>query len=938
MPNTRSQKISAAYWTHPTQGCVLLKRDFVRIGRRGQPPAPPPLFLDSPSLTLHDLRPIEPLEFGKVAGYCRRGDAMVFCVDPERYRYLDLVRDGVFVLGDFNNWQADRQWALGMRHDRHGKPVWELALGIGQLQELCKNARTAQIHFKFRTASGDWLPPCFEAPNREFDKAGNCNYRLNLECGGGHVFCFDVKGGRTFVGEHTLVWKEGGFEQRVVPQPGLGFFHLKSDLPLGVHIEPAVEDIGSVNDVLTEQDSGSANDVSAVQGIGSANDVPAGQDSGVQTVFRLFAPRATAVTLELMRTLDKSRLPVLVTMRLGQDLLTWQARLPGNLHGVYYQYRIEGEEGALNAFNPQQAVLDPYALATVSERGPGMVVDRALLPRASGQDRAHQPPRYEDATVVECHVRDLLANAPIELSDSERLGFAGLTRWLEDEKCYLRQLGANVVELQPCQQFDSKTVEEYHWGYMTTNFFAPCCWYARQPHLALGEGSAIGDFAALADALHRQGLSLVLDVVYNHVGEPAHLALIDKFYYFVVDPLSGEFDNASGCGNTLRADAAMSRHLMIESLRHMVRTFDIDGMRFDLAELIGIAALHEIETALRKEKPSLIFIAEPWSFRGTMGQQLHHSSYAFWNDGFREFAMDYLRGGSNADGLHYFMLGSTGYAALWPSQSVNYVASHDDMCWPDKITENSGHDATDPTPDDRTRTHLAAALTFLANGIPMWPQGLDFLHSKQGVNNTYQRGDLNALDYERAVVFAGSVAYIRSWIAFRGTQWGQILRLKENPTPEYLYRFNANQGNACALLFNADRALGARRLLFAINPHANETATILLPHDLDVRHWVQFADHERFCLTGLEGELSHDVERNALKQNGADSDFEVNNSEAVSAAFAVDARIGIREGAASCYPPRLWTYIGAGASDAPGALVLPPLSCCLFGQAEGEEG
>lgn len=932
MPNTIPTKISAAYWTHPNRGCVLLEHDFGAArhhsGHAGHT-ALPPLTLFSPNLEMRNLRVLEPLQFGKVAGYCRRGDAIVFCVDPQRYPYLDFTRDGLFVQGDFNGWQTRKEWGLKKRHDAREGEVWELALSFEQLRSLCGGEETAQAYFKFITASGDWLPPCFEAPNRMFDADGNCNYQLDFGRTGAHAFQFDVEGGRTFVGEHVLVWREDDYEQHVTPQPGLDFFHLKSELPQGVRIEAAASvKAGSQKTAKAAKTEFEATGTTADGGVPAAEmQTPAEvlPTAEVQTVFRLFAPRATAVTLELMRTLDKSRLPVLVEMELAEDLLTWEARLPGNLHGTFYQYRIEGEVGVLNAFNPQQPVLDPYALATVSERGPGIVVDRAQLPRIAGQGQPHQPPRYEDALIVECHVRDLLANAPVELSAAERRGFAGLTRWLDDPHCYLRQLGTNVVELQPCQQFDSQNAEEYHWGYMTTNFFAPCCWYARKPKLATGEGSAIGDFAALAAALHAQNLSLVLDVVYNHVGEPAHLALIDKYYYFVVDPVSGEFDNASGCGNTLRADAAMSRHLMIESLRHLVRTFDIDGMRFDLAELIGIGALYEIEIALRKEKPSLIFIAEPWSFRGTMGRDLHHSSYAFWNDGFREFAADYLRGGNNADGLHYYVLGSTGHAALWPSQSVNYVASHDDMCWPDKITENENHDATDPTPNDRTRTHLAAALTFLSNGIPMWPQGLDFLHSKQGVNNTYLRGDLNALDYERAIAFAGSVAYMRGWIAFRQGEWGELLRLKQNASPEYLYRFNANHGTACALLFNADRSLGPRRLLFAINPCADEAATILLPPDLDVRHWNQFANHERFCAEGFGVAADLCGVGNAIHLGKGDSQPATDTTDDAPAAPA------IHEGSASCYPPRVWTYFTAADANAPGALVLPPLSCCLFG-------
>lgn len=945
-------KIAAAYWTHPHRGCVLLTEDYADPGAwsggKGgdlNPTEPlPPLVLHSEELHMRNLRREHPLEFGKLAGYYRRGDAIVFCVDPARYAYLDFARDGLRVLGDFNGWQWGKEWVLHSRHTGKGSLVWELALSLGQLRELVDGRES--LTFKFQTNNGDWLRPCFEAPNRIYDADGNCNSLLDFNRTGAHIFLFDVKGGRTFVGKHAIGWEEQGYTETVTPVPGLGFFHLRSELPLGANVVHEKDAEGSaclaVDSTLAPAAAPAATPAAAATPP-AASPQAAEPPEQARTVFRLFAPRASAVTLELKRTLESSRLPVRVPMRLAADAVTWEAQLCGNLHGVYYDYRVEGEEGLLNSFNPEVPVLDPYALATVSERGPAIVVDRAQLPRFGGQTQPHQPPRYEDVTLVECHLRDLLANAPIELAAQERLGFAGLTRWLrEDPQCYLRALGTNTVELQPIQQFDSDNAAAYHWGYMTNNFFSPCAWYARAPHLATGEGSAIDDFAELVRELHDQNLSVVLDVVYNHVGEPAFLALIDKYYYFDVDPHSGEFRNDSGTGNTLRAEAAMSRHLICESLRHLIETFDIDGMRFDLAELIGIDVLFELETQLRKVKPSLIFIAEPWSFRGNMGHELHHSSYAFWNDGFREFVTDYVRALANADGLHYFMKGSIDHAALWPSQSVNYIASHDDMCWPDKITENPGHNATDPTATDRIRTHLAAALTFCANGIPMWPQGLDFLHSKQGVNNTYLRGDLNALDYERAKRFSQSVAYVRGWIAFRNSDWGEILRLKASPSAEYLYRFNASQGSACALLFNADGALGSRRLLLAINPHA-DAATILLPPDIDVRYWIQFADHQHFYAEGLGTGAMHDGAGNALYfGNQADAEGQPAQVEQVAGQGVQGAPAPhkgatgaqtqeICEGAASCYPPRVWTFVTTPEQDAPVALVLPPLSCCLFG-------
>ena len=115
---------------------------------------------------------------------------------------------------------------------------------------------------------------------------------------------------------------------------------------------------------------------------------------------------------------------------------------------------------------------------------------------------------------------------------------------------------------------------------------------------------------------------------------------------------------------------------------------------------------------------------------------------------------------------------------------MNYIEYHDDRCWIDKITENAGHDGRNPTPIDIRRTHLAVAILNAALGIPMLAGGIEFLRSKHGINNTYQRGDLNVLDYNREKTFADSVQYIRNWVKFRNSPEASLLRREEFPKPD----------------------------------------------------------------------------------------------------------------------------------------------------------
>jgi pullulanase/glycogen debranching enzyme len=413
--------------------------------------------------------------------------------------------------------------------------------------------------------------------------------------------------------------------------------------------------------------------------------------------------------------------------------------------------------------------------------------------------------------VLEAHVRDLNALAPIEVSETVRRGFKGLTAFAKHKHFYPSDLGVNAIELQPIHIFDTMDPAEYAWGYMPMNYFAPATQYA-DPADPL---SAIADCREMIDTLHGRGLAVLLDVVYNHIGEPNFFQYIDKEYYFLLDE-KGNYENHSGCGNTFDADTPMFRRLMRDSLVHWIEAYDVDGFRFDLGELIGVDAFRWLEGELKRVKPGIILIAEPWSFRGHIARQLRDTGFASWNDGFREYLRRYLTLQADASSLPFFVGGSAPDLSSFPAQTVNYVASHDDRCWIDKITQNPGHDGHLPTSIDRRRTHLMIATLMSCLGIPMLASGVDAMKSKGGVNNTYLRGELNAIPYSRQSEYSGTVEYFRRWIAFRRSHHGRLLRLHRSPTERY-FRFFM-EGHACAWLINADYSHGRDQLLFVVNP------------------------------------------------------------------------------------------------------------------------
>jgi pullulanase len=746
---------------------------------------------------LESLTPADPALYAEEAAYYVDADGrVVFVLDPSEHAGVDLERTPVYVGGDFNHWQdaiGRSAWRL-KKSKLLGREVWSLAVAAKDL------LRPEPLHFKFVTGDGRWLALSLDATNRVVDAQGHANLALHAQRTGRNLFEFTTREpldpSRTYSVIHL---RDGHASPKTRLRLGRFFHALHSRLPLGALVRKE------------------------------------------ETIFRLFAPRARTVKLCLAQQPDPAGGPHVYELdkRLeeGEWRGVWEARLDHNLHGWFYWYQVSGPQNPFGNFHPQQRILDPYAQAAVGRGGPGIVLDAEWVGRADDDFRT---PAWQDLVIAEAHVRDLVAEAPLPLAPEERLGFSGLRRWVESPDFYLKKLGVNAVELQPVTEHDNSRRDEYQWGYMPTNWFAPASAYALEPERA----SQVREFRELVAAFHRQGMAVILDVVYNHAGEPAHLMFIDKLYHFELGD-DGVLTNWSGCGNDLRCRSAMTKRLIIDSLVHLIEVYGVDGFRFDLAELIGAGVLAEIETALKKVKPDVILIAEPWSFRGHIADALRPTGFASWNDGYRNFVRDYLRGGGAADKLEYFLKGSPWHFAYWPAQTVNYTESHDDRTWIDMITENGGHDGRRPTLADLRRTHLMAAILFASIGIPMLSAGQDFLRSKHGVNNTYLRGDLNALDYRRLRRFSGTHMYFAEWIAFRRSAAGRHLRLWSRPAEGFFRAFAGPDKHSLALVYNADGSAGPGKLLFAVNPTGDD---VLIPLDetLATLDWRLTADQDRF--------------------------------------------------------------------------------------------
>jgi isoamylase len=453
------------------------------------------------------------------------------------------------------------------------------------------------------------------------------------------------------------------------------------------------------------------------------------------------------------------RLPM--NHRTGDVCHLWIAGLPNDLE---YRFVIDGTHWT-----------DPYQLA------PG------LLPAAAPFDwEGVQSPRLplSELVIYEMHVR----------------GFAKTFAATIEKIPYLKSLGVNAVELLPIFSFDPQT---NYWGYGTINFFTPA------PHLARSE--PINEFKRLIQALHRAGIEVILDVVYNHTGEPRPLLPV---YY-----MEG---NYSGCGNTLNPDHPAVRHLILDSLRYWVSEFHIDGFRFDLASVFTRASdgtphsppplvqAIAADPILAKTK----LIAEPWDAAGLyqVGQFPQWGRWSEWNGPFRDAVRDFLRGAPSSAGR--FATALAGSRDLYgnhgtPASSINFVTCHDGFTLADlvaydhKHNEANGEQNRDGSNDNRSwncgvegpttdpaildlrnrqmRNFLLALL--ISQGVPMLRMGDEYGHTAHGNNNTWcQDNSLSWFDWENTD--PDLFAYLQRLIAFRRDH--PSLRLPNFPGPDRL--------------------------------------------------------------------------------------------------------------------------------------------------------
>lgn len=771
--------------------------------RRGREDARQLRVQTEPEVAIRDVRMTTPDEEGYVQGYTLQGDLLTFHFNPKLYNVTVSQNDLVVVAGNFNNWDPGGRQGTWQLREIRGSGMWEMST---QLSGLRPPPGERFLEFKFVINRNRWLPAPEQAPNRTDDGQGNVNLRIDPEHRGGRTLRIYTDAPLA-LSENYLLKIDGLAERRVYhyTTPGDIMDSLYSDKPLGVTLD-------RINNTTT---------------------------------YRLFAPRARDVYLCLfdrpeyqVHEPSYQRIEPIERFRMWKDEAdgVWEVTLIGLDIGRYYSFNVVGPEGEGEGFQPNAQVGDPYArAAAVDSDYNNIVIDPEATNRwfAGWTNDEYVTPNHEDMVIYEMHVRDMTMHPSSRVPPSLRGTYAGLlaSAGTGTGLDHLKDLGVNMIELLPVQEFHNPG-NRYDWGYATAFFFAPEASYGRSP----ATGSQYYEFKHLVNELQKMGFGVMLDVVYNHVGSPNIFSLIDRKYYFRLNP-DFTFSNFSGVGNDVRSEAPMMRRLIVENIVYLMKEFNIDGFRFDLAELIDMETLMLVREEALKVNPNVVLVSEPWSFRGTHKYELTGTGWAAWNDYFRNTVKGFVMGDRNLERLTQVIAGSGDLWTANPMQSVNYVESHDDMALVDELSTRPDRDGRRLQTRDVAANRLAATVTFTSLGIPLLQSGQEFLRSKRGISNTYNRGDeVNALrwdDRDRPLA-AEAMAYYRGLIHLRQSEKGRAFRVTERPPRGYYRWIETRSDQAIGYIVNAPRIHAGHGFIVLLN---GGTDAVTFPVPIPAGNW-----------------------------------------------------------------------------------------------------
>lgn len=520
----------------------------------------------------------------------------------------------------------------------------------------------------------------------------------------------------------------------------------------------------------------------------------------VATKFSLWAPTADEVRLMLFDSGDKGHAYETVPLNLGEDG-TWAVTVDQNLQGKFYTFNVKVNDKWLG----DTPGINAHAVGVNGKRA--AIIDlKSTDPEGWSEDKRPELKSPADIILYEMHHRDFSVDSTSGIKNKGK--FLALTEHgtMNADKNltgidHLIELGVTHVHLLP--SYDYASVDEsalnenkYNWGYDPQNYNVPDGSYSTDPY---NPATRIKEFKQMVQALHKAGIRVVLDVVYNHtfnVPESNFERTVPGYFYR--QKPDGALANGSGCGNETASDRPMMRKYMIESVLHWVNEYHLDGFRFDLMGIHDIETMNEIRQAVNKVDPSIYIYGEGWAAEApqyaadslamkanvnkmsgiaAFSDELRDGLRGPFNDNHKGAFLAGLSGGETS--LKFGIVGaiqhpqvnndSVNYSkapwALQPTQMISYVSCHDDMCLVDRLKSS----IPGITPEQLVKLDkLAQTVVFTSQGVPFIYAGEEVMRDKKGVHNSFQSPDsVNAIDWRRKTTNGDVFMYYKRLIDLR---------------------------------------------------------------------------------------------------------------------------------------------------------------------------
>jgi isoamylase len=548
--------------------------------------------------------------------------------------------------------------------------------------------------------------------------------------------------------------------------------------------------------------------------------------------FSVFSQRATAVDLLLFRRFDDAQPAQTVHLhpRRNKTFHYWHVFVEGAGAGLVYAFRVDGPDDPAHGhrFNPRKVLIDPYSKGVVygrnwsrdeaigCEDNTRSAMKSLVVETAAFDWEGVQSPRRHlaDSIIYELHVRGFTR------SPSSGVRCPGTFEGLVERIPYLRELGVTTVELLPVHQFDPADTPRFDpdtgarltnfWGYNSICYFSPHRGY----YVADWEQMAnLTGFRGMIKEMHRAGIEVILDVVFNHTSEGDALGPtlclrgLENSIYYLLDPADpSRYLDYSGCGNTLNCNHPLVRRMILDALRYWVEVMHVDGFRFDLASILS-----RDERGVPMEDPPLLWeiesdpvlqrtkiIAEAWDVAGLYQVGCFPGErWAEWNGRYRDDIRRFVRGDDGLAGVVASRM--TGSADLYehlgrrPYQSINFITCHDGFTLNDLVSYGEKHNlangeggrdgiddnlsanyGTEGPADAETEALRGRqiksflAIVLLSQGTPMLLAGDEFRRTQRGNNNAYcQDNDISWVDWGLLAREQELFRFARLMIAFR---------------------------------------------------------------------------------------------------------------------------------------------------------------------------